>query len=83
MADFDEGLKRDVAEIKFLIHDLRVEKFINEVIHFHVTLNTDLEIHNVAEAQILHEDDLQELKTLAQACRKSLKEYSNAVRPAQ
>ena len=42
MPDYTEGAKKDVAEIKFLIHDLRVERFINEVIHFHVTLNTDL-----------------------------------------
>ena len=80
MGDFEQGLKRDVAEIKFLIHDLRVEKFINEVIHFHVTLNTDLEIHNVSEAQILHEDDVHELKSQAQACRHSHRDYSNAVR---
>ena len=37
MTDYKEGIKKDVAEIKFLIHDLRVERFINEIIHFHVT----------------------------------------------
>ena len=40
MTDYKEGIKKEVAEVKFLIHDLRVERFINEVIHFHVTLNT-------------------------------------------
>ena len=29
--DYAEGLKKDVAEIKFLIHDLRVEWFFSEV----------------------------------------------------
>ena len=61
MADYKEGIKKEVAEIKFLIHDLRVERFINEVIHFHVTLNTDLEIYSMEQAQILHSHDLQVL----------------------
>ena len=39
MTDFQDGVKKDVAEIKFLIHDLRVERFINDVIHYQVTLN--------------------------------------------
>ena len=51
--DYKEGIKRDVAEIKFLIHDLRVERFINEIIHFHVTVNTDLEIYSLEQAQIM------------------------------
>jgi signal transduction histidine kinase len=80
MADYKEGIKKEVAEIKFLIHDLRVERFINEVIHFHVTLNTDLEIYSMEQAQILHSHDLQALKTKAVALRKSFQEYSNAVK---
>ena len=63
--DYKEGIKKDVAEIKFLIHDLRVERFINEIIHFHVTVNTDLEIYSLEQAQILHSDDLQALKAKA------------------
>ena len=75
-----EGIKRDVAEVKFLIHDLRVESFINEVIHFHVTVNTDLEVYNVRQAQAIHAEDVQELKTRALNQRKQLQEYSNAVK---
>ncbi|HUV12828.1 MAG TPA: hypothetical protein VMY18_04235, partial [Acidobacteriota bacterium] len=60
MADYKQGLKREVAEIKFLIHDLRLGRFINEVIHFHVTLNTDLEIYGIDQAQVLHGEDLSE-----------------------
>ncbi len=78
--DYSEGLKKDVVEIKFLIHDLRVERFINEVIHFHVTLNTDLELCGVEQAQILHGHDLQVLKGPAVSLRKALQDYSNAVR---
>ena len=70
--DYREGIKKDVAEIKFLIHDLRVERFINEVIHFHVTLNTDLEIHGIEQAQILHGEDLRVLKAKAISLRKAL-----------
>jgi signal transduction histidine kinase len=80
MADYTEGDKKEVAEVKFLIHDLRVERFINEVIHFHVTLNTDLEIHGIEQAQILHGEDLQVLKTKAIGLRKAYQSYSNAVR---
>jgi hypothetical protein len=80
MPDYTEGLKKDVAEIKFLIHDLRVERFINEVIHFHVTLNTDLELYGVDQAQILHGEDLQVLKAKAVSLRKAYLDYSNAVR---
>ncbi len=75
-----EGIKRDVAEVKFLIHDLRVESFINEVIHYHVTVNTDLEVHNVSQAQAIHAEDVQELKTRALNQRRKLQEYANAVK---
>ncbi len=80
MTDYKEGIKKEVAQIKFLIHDLRVERFINEVIHFHVTLNTDLEIYSVEQAQILHGHDLQVLKANAVSLRKGFQEYSNAVK---
>ncbi len=79
MADYKQGLKREVAEIKFLIHDLRVTRFINEVIHFHVTLNTDLEIYGIDQAQIIHGEDLSELKVKAGNLRKTYREYGNAV----
>jgi signal transduction histidine kinase len=80
MTDQIDALKDEVTEVKFLIHDLRVERFINEVIHFHVTLNTDLEIYGVEQAQILHGEDLQVLKTNAIGLRKAFRDYSNAVR---
>ena len=80
MPDYSEGIKKDVVEIKFLIHDLRVERFINEVIHFHVTLNTDLELCGVDQAQILHGHDLQVLKEKAVSLRKAFQDYSSAVR---
>ncbi len=80
MIDYKEGIKKEVAEIKFLIHDLRVERFINEVIHFHVTLNTDLEIFGINQAQVLHGEDLQDLKTKAVNLRKAYGTYSNAVK---
>jgi hypothetical protein len=79
MADYKHGPKREVAEIKFLIHDLRVGRFINEVVHFHVTLNTDLEIYGIDQAQILHSEDLTELKEKAGSLRKSFRDYCNAV----
>ena len=53
MMDYASGLKKEVAEVKFLIHDLRVESFFNEVIHYHVTVSTDLEIHSIDQAQVL------------------------------
>mgnify|MGYP001824493597 FL=1 len=80
MVEYPEELKREVAEIKFLIHDLRVEKFINEVIHFHATVNTDLEIHNVEQAQAFHDEKLQELKDKAVIQRKALKRYNKSVK---
>ena len=80
MVDYTQGSKKEVAEVKFLIHDLRVERFINEVVHFHVTLNTDLEIYSIEQARILHGEDLQVLKTKAVSLRKAFREYSNAVK---
>lgn len=73
------GIKKEIVEIKFLIHDLRVESFINEIIHFHVTVDTDLEIYNVDQAQAIHGDDLKELKTQAVKQRKAFQDYCNAV----
>ena len=80
MVDYVQGQKREVAEVKFLIHDLRVEKFINEVIHFHSTLNTDLELHDIDQAQILHWQDLHELKTKALEARRGYQAYLDAVK---
>lgn len=78
--DYREGIKREVAEIKFLIHDLRVEGFFNDILHYQVTLNTDLEIYNIEQAQVLHGADVQELKSKLGAARKAFQDYSNAVR---
>jgi len=50
------------------------------VIHFHVTVNTDLEIYSVDQAQAIHSEDLQELKTKAVNQRKAFQEYCNAVK---
>jgi len=80
MPDYREGIKKEVAEVKFLIHDLRVERFINEVIHFHATLDTDLEIYSIDQAQVLHGEDLQVLKEQAVSLRKALQDYTNAVK---
>jgi len=80
MADYKEGVKKEVAEIKFLIHDLRVERFINDTIHFHVTLDTDLEIYSIDQAQVMHGEDLQVLKAQAASLRKAFQAYSNAVK---
>ena len=78
--DYKEGIKKEVAETKFLIHDLRVEGFVNEILHYHVTLNTDLEIYNIAQAQVLHAADVQELKAKLGVMRKAYQDYSNAVK---
>ena len=78
--DYREGIKKEVAEVKFLIHDLRVEGFFNDILHYQVTLNTDLEIYNIEQAQVLHGADVQELKSKLAAARKALQDYSNAVR---
>jgi hypothetical protein len=80
VTDYASGLKREVAEVKFVIHDLRVESFFNDVIHYHVTVNTDLEIHSVDQAQLLHATDLSELKAKARDVRRSFQEYSAAVK---
>ena len=79
MSDFVKGIKREVAELKFLIHDLRVERFLNEIIHFHATLNTDLEIFNVDQVHAIHLEDYNVLKEKALAARQALKSYSNVV----
>jgi hypothetical protein len=78
--DYASGIKKDVAEVKFLIHDLRVDSFFNEVIHYHVTVDTDLEIYSVDQAQVLHGTDLDELKGKARDVRRSLQEYSSAIK---
>jgi signal transduction histidine kinase len=78
--DYASGLKKEVAEVKFLIHDLRVKSFFNEVLHYHVTVNTDLEIHSIDQAQVLHEVDLSELKAKARDVRRGLQEYTSAVK---
>lgn len=75
-----QGIKRDVAEVKFLIHDLRVERFIDEIIHFHVGLDTDLELYGVTDAKVIHGEELQELRSRAVALRAAYQAYSNAVR---
>jgi hypothetical protein len=80
MSDYLEGIKKEIAEIKFLIHDLRVEGFINEAIHFHTTLNTDLEIYGISQLQVLHTEDLQQLKRKAFRLRKAFRNYYNSVR---
>jgi hypothetical protein len=78
--DYATGIKKDVAEVKFLIHDLRVDTFFNEVIHYHVTVNTDLEIYSVDQAQVIHGTDLEELKGKAREVRRSFQEYTSAVK---
>jgi signal transduction histidine kinase len=80
MPDYAQGIKKDVAEVKFLIHDLRVEGFVNDILHYHVTLNTDLEIYNIEQAKVLHGADVQELKVKLGALRRAYKDYSNAVK---
>jgi signal transduction histidine kinase len=79
-ADFLDGIKRDVAEVKFLIHDLRVDRFVNNIIHFHATLATDLEIYEVEQAQALHADDLAALRHKAHHMRRAYAGYSSAVK---
>ena len=80
MPDYKEGLKKEVAETKFLIHDLCAEGFINEVVHFHVTLDTDLEIYSVDQARIMHSEDLSALQEDAFILRKTYEDYYNAVK---
>jgi hypothetical protein len=80
MPDYKEGLKKEVAETKFFIHDLCVEGFVNEVVHFHVTLDTDLEICSVDQARIMHSEDLRALQEDAFILRKTYDDYFNAVK---
>jgi signal transduction histidine kinase len=72
-------LDREVAEIKFLIHDLRVEPFFNEIIHYHATVNTDLDIYSSDQARVLHATDLDGLKTKARDVRRAHQDYVRAV----
>ena len=80
VTDYKGGLKKEIAEVKFLIHDLRVGRAISDMIHYHVTLDADLEIYNVEQAQALHAEDLEELRRQALSLRKAEKDYQNAVR---
>ena len=57
-----------------------MDSFFNEVIHYHVTVDTDLEIYSVDQAQVLHGTDLEELKAKARDVRRSFQEYSGAVK---
>lgn len=75
-----ESTKQQAAEVKFLIHDLRMKEFIDDIIHLHTTLNTDLEIHNIEQAQMYHGHDLMELKALASQMRRSYRIYQNTVK---
>jgi hypothetical protein len=80
MPDHTEGIKRDVAEVKFLIHDLRVERFIDDVIHFHVALDTDLELYAIKDLDVPTGDDLLALRAKAAELRATFNEYEEAVR---
>lgn len=80
MSDFKEGIKKEIAEVKFLIHDLRVGRSINEIIHFHSALDTDLEIYGIDQAQAMHGEDLAELKRQGLSLRKAETDYRNTVR---
>jgi hypothetical protein len=80
MPDREQGIKRDVAEVKFLIHDLRVERFIDEVIHFHVSLDTDLELYAITDLDLPSGDDLLGLRAIAAELRVVFNEYEDSVR---
>lgn len=80
MPDYNQGVKKDVSEIKFLIHDLRVERFIDEVIHFHVALDTDLQLYGIAGPLLITGDDLRKLRIRAVSLRLAFETYSEAVR---
>jgi len=80
MPDHLQGIKRDVAEVKFLIHDLRVERFIDEVIHFHVALDTDLELYAITDLDLPTGDDLLALRARAAELRAVINRYEEAVR---
>ncbi|MBI2316850.1 MAG: HAMP domain-containing histidine kinase, partial [Betaproteobacteria bacterium] len=57
-----------------------MEGFFNDILHYHVTLNTDLEIYNIEQAQVLHGADVQELKGKLGSLRRAYQDYSNAVK---
>ena len=80
MSDFEEGTKKEIAEVKFLIHDLRVERSVNEIVHYHVTLDADLELYDIEQVRELHAEDMAELRRQAVSLRKADKDYENAVR---
>jgi hypothetical protein len=80
MTHCEAGINREVAEIKCLIHDLSVERFVNDIIHFHATLNADLEIYGIDQAQVMHGEDLRVLKVQAASQRRAFQAYSNAVK---
>jgi len=80
MPDYEQGIKKEVSEIKFLIHDLRVERFIDEVIHFHVALDTDLQLYGIADPLVITGDDLRKLRTRAVSLRLAYQSYGDAVR---
>lgn len=80
MADYKQGIKKEVSEAKFLIHDLRVERFIDEVIHFHVGLDTDLQLYGISEPMVITGDDLRKLRIRAVSLRLAYDSYSEAVR---
>ncbi len=80
MPDYKQGIKKDVSEIKFLIHDLRVERFIDEVIHFHVGLDTDLQLYGIVDPLVITGDDLRKLRTRAVSLRLAFESYSESVK---
>lgn len=80
MSDFAQGIKRDVSEVKFLIHDLRVERFIDEVIHFHVSLDTDLQLYGLADFLAGTSDYLPQLRARAVRLHTALETYHTMVR---
>lgn len=79
MSDFAQGIKRDVSEVKFLIHDLRVERFIDEVIHFHVSLDTDLQLYGLADFLAVTTDYLPQLRARAVRLHTALETYNALV----
>ncbi len=82
MEDDPTGIKEAAAEVSFLIRDLHVKKFIDDIIHFHVTLDADLEIYGIGREHKIHRQDLEELKILARAKRKAYNRYRNAAKEA-
>ena len=80
MPDYKQGIKKEVSEAKFLIHDMRVERFIDDVIHFHVGLDTDLQLYGISEPMVITGDDLRKLRVRAVSLRLAYESYSEAVR---